>query len=592
MPGYSGIISLKSKNFKFIEIKSSMENIKSFENSFFVKRFLNKFINDKVFSEDEDVFIIIDGVILNFNNLRNKYICPNSFETVKKMYNIYGINFIKELRGNFSGVIYDKIKEEYYIFTNHIGSKYIYYFYDNENKTLIFSSDIKDVSYYMKNIGYSPELSLIGSYLLLTYGYMLEDYSLINNVKKIRPGSYLCINKDGMTQVNYFSVDNENYLDDSEEKIMKELYDRFSYAIKQEFDKDNEYNFRHIYSLSGGMDSRMIAFYSDKMGYKNQVAVTFSQNDYLDEKIAKKITSNLGHDFLFHSLDNGNYLKEIESAVEFNGGQIVYSGAAHAVSTYKLLDWNRLGLYHNGNLADVMHGDYVDAPEHTKPKPKTWAYSTKLFDKVYDISEKVAGRYPNQEVFAIYNRGINGIFNGNISTYNFTETAEPFLYQDLIEYAVRIHPKYKYKEYLFIKMTEKYMNEATLYIWEKWKKRPTIRNYELLNNPAYSFIHRGVGFINRKVKGNGKISMNPFNYWYESNYSLKKFIDNYYENNINLLEKYPELKEDCKNLFMTGKFSEKAQVITLLEFYKQVFCLEHKEKYYNEADLPNLYYVR
>ena len=260
-----------------------------------------------------------------------------------------------------------------------------------------------------------------------------------------------------------------------------------------------------------------------------------------------------------------------------NGGQNIYIGASHGNSVNSIINWNTFGLLHNGNTADMMHGDYVDAPYHTKPSPERWAYSSKLFNRISDISNSIASTYANQELFALYNRGINGMLNCMVDTQQFTETAEPFLFVDLIEYATRIHPKYKYGELLFLKMISKYMPEATKYKWERWNKRPTLLNFYVENNKIYSFLKRGLKFTKRKLI-NQNNTMNPFDYWYNTNIDLKNFVNYNFNNNIYLLDDYPGLKKDSIELFTNGKFTEKAQVLTLLEAYYQILNCEYDDE--------------
>lgn len=62
----------------------------------------------------------------------------------------------------------------------------------------------------------------------------------------------------------------------------------FSNTVRLEFEKDVEYGYKHIVTLSGGLDSCITALLAHKLGYVNQLNFTFSQSDYLDEKILKK----------------------------------------------------------------------------------------------------------------------------------------------------------------------------------------------------------------------------------------------------------------------------------------------------------------
>lgn len=44
--------------------------------------------------------------------------------------------------------------------------------------------------------------------------------------------------------------------------------------------------------------------------------------------------------------------------------------------------------------------------------------------------------------------------------------------------------------------------------------------------------------------------MNPIEYWYRTNISLKTFLDNYFKDNIDRLDQFPELKTDCENYIL------------------------------------------
>ena len=96
------------------------------------KSFNNKFKNEKVFQESQDLVVVVDGVILNNNDLYKEYLAKNNFNLIEKMYEKKGINLVQDLRGNFYGIIYDKLNDELYIFTNHLGNKPLYYYFNKE----------------------------------------------------------------------------------------------------------------------------------------------------------------------------------------------------------------------------------------------------------------------------------------------------------------------------------------------------------------------------------------------------------------------------------------------------------------------------
>jgi hypothetical protein len=95
MPGFLGLIKsdiceiLEGRDVETYSLFPLLEEKKCFKSAW-IKRFvLNKFIGDKIFHEDESVFICTDGVILNAVELRDKYQASNNFDLLKRMYASY-----------------------------------------------------------------------------------------------------------------------------------------------------------------------------------------------------------------------------------------------------------------------------------------------------------------------------------------------------------------------------------------------------------------------------------------------------------------------------------------------------------------------
>ncbi|GAB6168157.1 hypothetical protein JCM1393_06170 [Clostridium carnis] len=538
------------------------------DNFIIYKNFNGKFYKDKIFKDDNNLLVAIDGVILNNNELQKKYIAKDNFELINKMYIKQGIKFVDELRGNFYGLIYDYEKEEWNVFTNHLGNKPVYRYFDDKSKTFIVSSDLFDLIKVLKELKLEATLDELGAYYLLTFGYMLLDTTLIKEIKKIDPGTIITYKNNSIIKNQYYFLDNENYLTDSEDKIIDNMYELFNTSIKQSFNKDNEYGYKHISYLSGGLDSRIIGVAAKSLGYSDITTLTFSENYSRDEKIAREIAADLNFESIFKSLNNGNFLKDIESAVDANFGQIIYSGAAHLLDATRSINLKPYGFLHNGNLADVMHGDYIEGTNHTKPSLINWAYSSRLINKVAHVEDEIRNKYGNEEKFAIYNRGINAIYNGSISMLDEVETCEPFTHYDAVSYCSRMEPKYKYKENIFLKMIQKHYPEATQYKWQKWNLKPTAANAKFMG----TFAGKVFRVLDARIQMHSSQSnnMNPFDKWYNNNESLREFINGYLKENIDVLSPYVELKNDCKEIYQNGSITEKTQVMTLIQFIKRI----------------------
>lgn len=572
MPGFMGIVSDKVYGFcenfdlSFPVLTPREEETKRFKNAWFKRSIIDKFIDDKVFGEDREVFICSDGLMLNARELRNKYSCENNFHLLKRLYKNSPSSFPSELRGDFDGVIYDKNLDSWTLYTNHIGSKWVFYYFDKEAKCFIFGTELKMVVAGMRALGIEPELCEEGAYFLLTFGYMLGDYTLIEGVKKLSPGSTLTLKNWELESKEYYRLRNTPYIEDSEEKIIKTLDELFRDAIKAEYDKDLEYGYRHVATLSGGLDSRMNVCYARKLGYKDILNITFSQSNYLDERIAKKIASDWGYSFLFYSLDNGNYLKDIDNPILVNDGLVLYSGAAHALKMESIIAWENFGLQHTGMIGDLVLGSYLLNPFHnnvTNEIIKKTAYSSKLMEKInIEIFEQIKNKYETDELFAFGERCVNGVFNGYRMIENFSEYSSPFLNINFLSYAMRLSPKIRYKEKIYLDWILKVSPEAAKYPWEKTGLPINAGRFRV-------FLRRSIRYAKRKIfRPSPKNSMNPFDYWYKTNNSLRETFEDYYRKHIDLLSRHSELQRDVEKMFSEGTPLEKTQPLTLLAAMK------------------------
>ncbi len=512
-----------------------------------------------------------DGVIFNLKNLLRQNKLEDIGNVFLKLYEQSGWAFVKNLRGNFSGCLYDSAKNKLILFTDHLASKPVYYFYDKNSSTLIFSSELKVVIAGMRKLSFSPHLDIRGAYCLLTLGYMLGDLTLIREVNKLPPGNVLVYENGEIILNEYYKLKSKPYIEDKEEEIIKELDRRFQEAVKLEYEKDLEYGYSHIATLSGGLDSRTNVAYAKKLGFGNITCFTFSQNNTLDETIAKKICSDNHFEFTFFSLDNGDYLmKSIDEIISSNDGLILYSGSAHGYNCLRKLSFHDYGLIHTGQIGDVALGSYLQNKLHNVIDDQILnkiTYSKKLINKLKNIIDTNYINYENDELFAFYERGVNGVFNGYRMYEQFTEFSSPFLYIDFFEYAMMIHPKYRYKEAIYLKWINKYMPEFSKYTWEKYGLPPS---YPFLLLEIYQKLKLVAGILDRKHS-----SMNPTEYWWNSNRALQEKINFIFKENIKYIENYPELSADSNYLFKEGSLIEKTQVITLLKAM-EIFDIKDK----------------
>ncbi len=525
------------------------------------KHMNNKFEHDKVFSVDDNYIVIIDGVILNKNTLITKTKEKNWYDAIIKLYIEKGDLFFNDFRGSFCGLLYEKANGKTIIFSDHIGSKFLYY--SQLGDKIIFSTMINHVYEFLKSNNIKYNLSVESAYLLLTYGFMLDGRTLCDKIFKLKPGSYILIQNGKIVEKRYCLLNNEPDYSISEDEAI-DLYDiEFRRAVTLQFEKDKEYGYKHLVALSGGLDSRMTSWVAHELGYTEQLNYTFSQSDYLDETVPKQIARDLKHEWLFKFLDNGLWLKDVDNITKITGGNVLYYGLAHNGSLLENLNFEEYGIIHSGQLGDVIFGTFY---ETTNPKVQfhigNGAYSCTYLDKISNI---LVEEFDNQEISKFYHRGFCGANNGQLIDMIYSETCSPFMNWDLMNKVLHVPVTYRYAHKLYKKWIITKYPKAANYKWEKIKasiKEPIINiaNHKI----PVRLLPEKVCNILKNIAGKQPTNkhMNPIGYYLASNKDLAVFMNNIlcqYE-----LIDNENLANTIKEIVTNGSPIEKIQAASLM----------------------------
>jgi hypothetical protein len=68
--------------------------------------------------------------------------------------------------------------------------------------------------------------------------------------------------------------------------------------------------------------------------------------------------------------------------------------------------------------------------------------------------------------------------------------------------------------------------------------------------------------------------MYPYGFYFENDPVLRKYYQNYFEENIYRLENYPELLRDVQELFSARDFHLKSKAVNILAIFKLYFLGE------------------
>ena len=155
----------------------------------------------------------------------------------------------------------------------------------------------------------------------------------------------------------------------------------------------------------------MTSWIANELGYENIVNFTFSQTNSKDEIIARDIAKKLNHEWIFKSRDGGNFLLQSRKILDINFGLSATSGLSHGKSCYDLLNLDKFGVVHSGQIGDVVIGTFFEKKKRIDYKKGDGANSKKLIEKI--ANSPVSQNYDNQEIFKFYHRCFNSENQGN-----------------------------------------------------------------------------------------------------------------------------------------------------------------------------------
>ncbi|MCF8370331.1 MAG: asparagine synthase (glutamine-hydrolyzing) [Bacteroidales bacterium] len=210
----------------------------------------------------ENLTITFNGEIYNYVELREELIAKgyhfrtrSDTEVILRMYEEYGTEFVHKLNGMFAFLIYDKIRNKILAARDHFGIKPLYFYKDND--CFLFASEIKALLVHPK---VKAEANFDNLYEYLTFQFIIGQNTLFQNIYKLNPGHYLCIdlNSFNSREVKYwepnFSIDKFHTSEYFEFELQKLLRDTIKMQMRSDVPVGTY--------LSGGFDSSLVTMLS------------------------------------------------------------------------------------------------------------------------------------------------------------------------------------------------------------------------------------------------------------------------------------------------------------------------------------------
>ncbi len=146
-------------------------------------------------NEDESIWLLFNGEIYNYKTLRKELLdkghefkTETDSEVIVHLYEEYGTDFVKMLRGMFAIAIWDNQARRLVLARDLFGIKPLYY--AAGDRYLAFGSEIKSL---LKIPAVSREIDREAFWNYLTFQYVPEPNTMFEGVKKLPPAHYLVV---------------------------------------------------------------------------------------------------------------------------------------------------------------------------------------------------------------------------------------------------------------------------------------------------------------------------------------------------------------------------------------------------------------
>ncbi len=208
-------------------------------------------------NEDRTTWIAFNGEIYNYRALReqllrlgHRFQTESDSEVIVHLYEEYGADCVKQLRGMFSFAIWDENQQRLFAARDRLGQKP--FFYVQRDNELLFASEIKSLLARDPTL-VEMDLAALDQYLALRL--IAPPRSMFRSIRKLPPAHSLTFDRQsGLRIERYWDLNYEPKLSGSDDDLVDELEARLIECLRLHMVSDVPVGA----FLSGGLDSTLL----------------------------------------------------------------------------------------------------------------------------------------------------------------------------------------------------------------------------------------------------------------------------------------------------------------------------------------------
>ncbi|MEO0280588.1 MAG: asparagine synthase (glutamine-hydrolyzing) [candidate division WOR-3 bacterium] len=367
MCGICGILNKKEEKINFEILKKMNETLKTRgpdDEGFYIEDNIGLAMRrlsiidleggkQPIFNEDKSICVIFNGEIYNFVELREELIKKGHFfktksdtEVLVHLYEEKGENFPEYLNGMFAVALWDKRKKKLILTRDIAGEKPLYY--GDFNDFFIFASELKAI---LANPLIKREIDLKVLNLYFTLEYVPSPYSIIKNIKKLKPGHTLIYENERIKIKPYFKFEKKEI---EKKNLLDYLDEIISDSVKIRLRSDVPLGI----FLSGGIDSSTVTYYAKRHSdLIKTFNISFKEPSFDESRFAKKVAFCLKTEHFEEVFDENKMLEILPEVFDFLDEPFA---DASILPTYLLSKYTRnfVKVALGGDGGDELFGGY------------------------------------------------------------------------------------------------------------------------------------------------------------------------------------------------------------------------------------------
>ena len=311
-------------------------------------------------NEDESLWIVFNGEIYNHAALRaqleaqgHRYRTRSDTETIIHLYEQYGRDCVKYLRGMFAFAIWDRNRKALFAARDRLGIKPFYYRFDG--KTFLFGSEIKAI---LAHPGVRAEFNVGMLSEYLAFGYLSGSQTMFAGINKLPPAHTLEIDSAGKLNLQSYwdltvPVDSEGQ---PREFYVKSYREMLESCVSSHLMSDVPLGV----FLSGGLDSSTVAALTTKIRREPiaTFAVGYGEEKFSELRYARQVAQHIGSQHHEVRLNREEFFSALPHLIWHEDEPIVWPSSVSLYFVAKLAR-NRVKVVLTGEGSDETLGGYT-----------------------------------------------------------------------------------------------------------------------------------------------------------------------------------------------------------------------------------------